>query len=355
MDIDKINYKLKCGPHIIDRTNLNWIYFNNIKFFNQSENFDRMIDNLHKFLPIDKRILINNNFSKLSRRIPFIDIGREINRVELNKVIFQNYDTAKEILVNQSRLYEKILEVPEYEAIFLIVVDGLSYERAKKYFDCEPILVDGISKTENGMKRIVGKDYTLAARMLDQGRENVYGYSYWSRNENELTEPIFAPIPEEDLFVYKEFSEVVSDLKKKDINQGYVQIILNGLDSISHRHRDKPYLDHILKDLKEKLRMIENLCKNKKINSTIFMTSDHGILWTKNNELKVSDDFNLKDKGKRYTSGKIHRRITKVFDNENFTALKYPYITEKIRRNEWGVHGGLSYEENVVPLIKRVV
>lgn len=356
MDINEIKEKFTKGPYIVDRTNLNLLRLDDIHFYEKSENFDYEIDNINKSLPTNKKILINNDHSKVSRRIPFLNINRNITRIELNKIVSKNYDTAKQLLLNQSNLYKRILKVPDYETIFLIIVDGLSYERAKRYFDCEPILVDGITKTKNGMNRIVGEDYTLPQRIIDNGRENVYGYSYWSREENpEITKPIFSPIPEEDFYVYKEFNEVISDLETKNLDKGYIQIISNGLDNICHKYRDKPPIDFTLEKLKKNLMKIEDLCRKKNIPSTIFMTSDHGILWEKDNNFEIYDDFNLKDKGKRYTSGKILRDITKVFEKENYTAFKFPYITSKIKRTEWGVHGGLSYEENIIPLIKKEV
>lgn len=356
MELQKVKDKLKKGPCIIDKNNLNWIYLDNVVFYERSEDFDKVIDDINEVLPLDKKILIDNDLGKLSRRIPFVNLSKKINRVELNKKIFENYESAKELLPRQSNLYKKILEVPDYETIFLLIIDGLSYERAKNYFDCKPVLVDGITKTKECMKRIVGEAPTIAERMLEKDRDNIYGYSYWSREEEELTREIFTPIPEEDFMVYKQFDEVIKDLKNKNLNQGFVQIILNGLDGYCHSHRDYPPIDALLKQqLQNNLRKLEKFCKRKNISSTIFMTSDHGILWERNNNFEMVNEFNLKDKGKRYTSGKIMRDITKVFKDQKYTAFKYPYITQKIKRNEWGVHGGLSYEENIVPLIKKEV
>lgn len=356
MGIKKVKKDLKKGPYIINKNNLNWLYINNVKYYERSEYFDKELDDLNRYLPTDKKILINNDMGKLSRRIPSIHLKKKTDRVNLNKIIFKNYDTAEQILLKQSNTYKKILEVPDYETVFLIMVDGLSYERARKYFECDPILVDGISNTKEGMKRITGEKPTIAERMLNKGKENIYGYSYWSREENDLTKSLFTPIPEEDFLTYKKFDEVLSNLKKRDLFGGFVQIVLNGLDGYCHQHRDDPPIDAIIKtQLKNNLLKLEKFCKKNNMSSTIFMTSDHGILWERNNRFKRVNQFNLKDKGKRYTSGKIVRSITKVYDNENYTALKYPFITEKMKRNEWGVHGGLSYEESIVPLIKREV
>jgi len=221
MGIKKVKKDLKKGPYIINKNNLNWLYINNVKYYERSEYFDKELDDLNRYLPTDKKILINNDMGKLSRRIPSIHLKKKTDRVNLNKIIFKNYDTAEQILLKQSNTYKKILEVPDYETVFLIMVDGLSYERARKYFECDPILVDGISNTKEGMKRITGEKPTIAERMLNKGKENIYGYSYWSREENDLTKSLFTPIPEEDFLTYKKFDEVLSNLKKRDLFGGF--------------------------------------------------------------------------------------------------------------------------------------
>jgi hypothetical protein len=42
--------------------------------------------------------------------------------------------------------------------------------------------------------------------------------------------------------------------------------------------------------------------------------------------------------------------LTVEFDGKEFAMLEYPYLRRDLRTNEWGVHGGLSFEESVVPL-----
>ena len=68
-------------------------------------------------------------------------------------------------------------------------------------------------------------------------------------------------------------------------------------------------------------------------------------------------DKSLREGGPRYTKGKILREHTVNFDGFDIgiTSIKYPYITKKLKRNEIGVHGGVSYEESIIPLITRVV
>jgi hypothetical protein len=43
------------------------------------------------------------------------------------------------------------------------------------------------------------------------------------------------------------------------------------------------------------------------------------------------------------------------FAGRAFTLLNYPYLRRRLRANEWGVHGGLSFEESIVPLLRLTI
>jgi len=36
-------------------------------------------------------------------------------------------------------------------------------------------------------------------------------------------------------------------------------------------------------------------------------------------------------------------------------VLSYPFLFNPISRLEWGVHGGISYQESIVPFVKMEV
>ncbi|MFX0142081.1 MAG: hypothetical protein ACFFDN_51060 [Candidatus Hodarchaeota archaeon] len=357
MDKEKISLLLSKGPCIIEDNELKILSLNDIKIIKDPIEFEKRMDDPNYFLPNDRMILINNS-GRISRRIPSLKISTKIpNKTKLNNLISDKYEIAEQLFLKQSELPNLICNIPNDETSILIVVDGLSFHDAKKYFECKPVFVDGPSLTRNGILRIIGKP-TIAERLYNKGIRKIFGYSYWSREEKpNITGFAFSPIPPENLFVFEHFSEVIDDLYNKNINNSYIQIFISGLDEICHKFRDFPPIESIIKSIKLKFESIYSLCKEKEIRSSILLTSDHGILWKKDNEFEIIKDFGLVEGGPRWTKGKILRNTTLNFNGEDskITSLKYPYITKKIRRNEWGVHGGISYEESIVPLISRVV
>jgi hypothetical protein len=359
MQIEDVEKLLSKGPLILENEKLKALLLKNIHIIEDPIKFENKLDDLDYQLPRQK-LVIRGDKGRISRRIPFLNLDIDFpDRITLNKLISERYETAKALLSKQSEISEKIFQIPSDETVILVIVDGLSYHDARYYFDCEPIFVDGATLTKPGMIRIIGKP-TIAERLYKKGIENIFGYSYWSREEEvDITQEIFTPIPPDDLHTYTEFSQVIQDLNQKDINRSYIQIITAGLDNICHEFRDAPPIKGVLKDLQDRILSLEKLCKEKEVRSTIFITSDHGILWKKGNEDKLIqiDDLSLKEGGARWTKGKIFRDKTITYDgfDAEVTSLKYPYITKKLKRNEWGVHGGVSYEENVIPWITKVV
>ena len=85
--------------------------------------------------------------------------------------------------------------------------------------------------------------------------------------------------------------------------------------------------------------------------------SDHGILWRDRIELvKIGSEFGKSspryygvDESVKFPEG--NGRYVLV-DELTYFQLDYPYIKRGLHRNEWGVHGGLSFQESIVPLIK---
>ena len=131
-------------------------------------------------------------------------------------------------MYKQSELSERILNTPEDETVVFVIIDGLSFDMAKEYFPCEPIIVDGPSNTADGMMRIVGIP-TIAQKMYNRGTRNLIGYSYWSRDEgNELSSKMFAPIPEKNMVVYASFDQVLNDLKTRQTSRSLHSDLYDG-------------------------------------------------------------------------------------------------------------------------------
>jgi hypothetical protein len=89
-----------------------------------------------------------------------------------------------------------------------------------------------------------------------------------------------------------------------------------------------------------------------------YLTADHGILWRDSIEGKIevaSDLFHEDARSPRYIKGALLRNYGRIIKSSGqaFTLLKLPWMTRNFRNDEWGVHGGISASESIVPLITR--
>ncbi len=275
---------------------------------------------------------------------------------ELNHVLLPRYDFIKKYLLCQSQIATEILSRADAEAILLILVDGLSYEDIKQYASSwlsytTPVLVDGVSITTQGMRRIVG-ELPLARRLFEKGAYRPIGFTYWERSQEPLTNQIFTGFGDKTYKV-RAFEEILDMLKNQDLRGTYIQIVRMGLDGASHRHWDKPQIPAAVSAILADFERMIDLYKAKGLYAHLYLTSDHGILWASEHELQVFEENPSAESPRYYEYPKQTPFTLNVqFDGESFAVLVYPYLRRRLRANEWGVHGGLSFQESIIPLIK---
>jgi hypothetical protein len=56
----------------------------------------------------------------------------------------------------------------------------------------------------------------------------------------------------------------------------------------------------------------------------------------------------------RYAKGTFLVPNSRQFScyGENYAVLAYPYLFNRLTSLEWGTHGGISFQESVVPFVK---
>jgi hypothetical protein len=89
-------------------------------------------------------------------------------------------------------------------------------------------------------------------------------------------------------------------------------------------------------------------------NFRLFLTADHGILWR---DQLPDDPPIVHDEWTNHARFLTERYLLDhgmVVDGPTgvVTGLGYPYLTRELKNTEWGVHGGFSYQESIVPLIE---
>ena len=205
--------------------------------------------------------------------------------------------------------------------------------------------------------QLLGKPQ-IARRLFTLGYKDMLAFSYYQPDGNDLSYDLHEVFSPSQFQQVREFDEVIERVKHLAINRGYIQIITTGLDHLSHHHHDKPPIEYYLKQVMSKFDKILILL-HKKFGSVLgCLTSDHGILWRDKveNSINIAVDLYQEDiYHPRYLTGAIYRpycRHVKSLD-QSFSLLSFPWMTRKFHNDEWGVHGGISAWESLVPLIIR--
>ena len=251
-----------------------------------------------------------------------------------------------------------------YRVVALLLVDGLGYVDVADWLEpAQPCLVDGPSITyyqekesrrilpEVGFPGIVGSP-RLARRLVEVGLPHSRGFSYWSRETNAVSEHLFEGVP---LTRVTRFSEAVTALRSANLEHTYVQIVREGLDGLAHGRREVTPAEvrQVVQAIRADALALLDVLREGPRPAALYLTADHGILWKAGHafEMLTTDDRVHPRYGTRppITPGHATRF---TFDEQTFYVYHWPYLGAAIRRNDSGVHGGLSVQESIVPFIR---
>ncbi len=288
----------------------------------------------------------------LQHRLPAVRCVHDPLTKDLNRVLLKRYEFIKANMVCQSQIADEIVRRSDTEAIALMLVDGLSYEDVKRHVPIwvshvTPVLVDGVSITEHGMVRIIGKP-PLVQRLFDMGFRTCLGFTYWERAREPLTDRLFTGFGNR-VYKVRSFDEVLAMLEDQELRGAFVQIIRTGLDSVAHHQRDTPNVATMVADILSDFQRLLEIFKHKGITSWIHLISDHGILWAHEHNFQLYELSNAHHPRYYEYAKQGDHTLTVEFAGKEFALLEYPYLRRDLRANEWGVHGGLSFEESIVP------
>lgn len=293
---------------------------------------------------------------------PFTRI-RLVNRPDpwdVSEALFTRFGETQAILPTQgevAEIIEKRVRHSTPKAIALIIVDGLSYYDLPTDTDSEAIQVSGITSTAYGYRTVIGRP-SISRRLFTLGYSNQLGFTYFDQRINDLARDVYASFAESQVTRVKAFTEILERINTASVAPSYIQITMAGLDQLCHAHWDQPpvaqYLQRILENLDSLLKVMHGHFGH----SLVVLTADHGILWREHIEsrLQIIDDIFTEDLGSpRYIKGSLLRPYGRICrcNNQNYTLFQAPYMTRRFRNNEWGVHGGISAWESIVPFIVR--
>lgn len=288
---------------------------------------------------------------------PRIHLAERPDPWQVSEKLFERFEEAKQFLPTQGDIAEAIdrrVAAHSPEAVALVIVDGLSYYDLPDGVG-EPYFVDGISITEFGYRAVVGKP-SISRRLFALGYVQQLGFSYFDPEVNELSSDLYSTFSPSQMMRIKSFDEVIRAIQGLKLARTYLQITLAGLDQISHSHRDRPPKEHYISQILDQYHLLSECLAAKYGRVLVVLTADHGILWRdiiEGKEQIVHDVFSEDLRSPRYLKGSLLRPYgrCKRSIEQNYTLLGMPWLARSFRNNEWGVHGGISAWESLVPLL----
>jgi hypothetical protein len=192
--------------------------------------------------------------------------------------------------------------------------------------------------------------------LSDKRFYSVYGFTYWPRGEEELSTELHSAMGK-NIYRINDFDDTISQLEADApfSEKTYVQITRMGFDQECHNRKERPSRDSVRRELATDLRSLIDFANQVSDNSRIFVTGDHGILWRDqlpDSPQVVHDEWT---NHARFIDGvqQLPHSLTEHDETEGgATCLAYPYLTRELKNTEWGVHGGFSYHESIVPLLE---
>ena len=277
-------------------------------------------------------------------------------RLETARQCLPTSHTVANIIANDARQRG-------YETVILLLVDGLSYADTQHWPEQPmPCLIDGPSitfsrtntgETDNrvGFPAIIGQT-PLVQQLITAGLPHSRGYSYWEREQNDVSQTLFAGIPLEKIPNFEIVFERITQLNPRGL---YIQIVRQGLDGLAHGHREvTPYeiqasVDAIHHDFER----LADWLKEKAVFGAVYLIADHGILWKNQHKLQLLPGEQGRHPRYNTELPKNHDLSTVINTrHQTFYLWQYPYLAHPIKSNDSGVHGGLSYWESLVPFVR---
>jgi hypothetical protein len=294
-------------------------------------------------------------------RFPKMELRLLPDEPDLSHTLVGALGTPIPDLLTQSQIASEVTRTAQgAHIIVVLILDGLGYEDVLKWrysnkwqWTRRPCFVDGATLTTAGMPRVVGSP-TLAHRLFQQGYKQHFGFTYWERDNNDLTNALFAEFSSSQLMKVSEFAQILDRLAGMRFDTPtYVQIVRNGLDQFVHSYRERPDIRHYLRELDKSIQNLLDLLTTFQRHVRVHITADHGILWYEQQTVvaitenprsarHVAGDFDVSDS-----------RFARIHEpSASYTvAVGLDHTLRRRHTNEWGFHGGISSRESLVPFL----
>lgn len=321
-----------------------------VRLFQSLEELTQAVDS--PFPTPLERVLTFDTDPRYSVRFPTVSVEHNPFTSELNRVLLANRDLVAAAMLTQAQVSERIVrEAHKLETVVLVLLDGLSYVDCHEWPGVEPCLATSPTITRVGFPSIIGHP-PLAARLFNAGFSRRVGFTYWDRRDEPLTNRLFKTIADTrrlDAGKPNAFEQILDWMSVHELRHSYIQIVRTALDDFAEGHRTNIPRQAILDMIRRDLESLFGILQLKGRPAALFAVADHGILWKEDNH----NIERISISGARYVAGieGPGRGCRADFEDRSYWVLDYPQMGRAWRANEQGIHGGISYEESIVPFI----
>lgn len=333
-------------------------------------NGEPLLQNLDNQLCIDTQPkLILAGGGTLKARFPTVHSLKHPPVSAINRNMRYHLDYARQHLVTTHKVagfIEEDVRRNRYQLVVLLLVDGLSYEDVRNWnAKVVPCFVDGPSvtyrfqvDTKDDLVQKVGfasiiNDPSIYQRLYRSGYHHARGYTYWRPKNNLVADYMFRGVPFQQVV---NFEGIIQQIQQQVFPPyTYLQIVREGLDGLAHSKRElhRSEINGAIQAVAADIEHLLDVLRQKGFSACVYVTADHGILWKKEHPWQ---DIKLPESKPRYAQhySEAAQDYAVRFENGGnpYYLLCYPFLGSPIRANDSGIHGGLSYQESIVPLMK---
>jgi len=360
---DRLRKRAQNSPVIVPLPRLSGFYLDNLTIYSSLEEFHADLYDPDQIF--DQDVIIDSD--DRHPVYPRHECDEDTVTPRLNDVVDwfedEDHDQLQDELLVQSEIKSLIQNrITGEQLVALIIVDGLSYNDIREMdLDVRPVVVDGITTTEPGYRRVIyGEEevstVSIYAELLNN-REffDDYAFTYWNRGQEELSTDLHSAMT--DINRISDFDDIIDTLRAEApfTNKTFIQITRMGLDQDSHNRKEEPNRQAVVEAILEDIRALYETASELVEKFQIFVTADHGILWRDQLPADppiVSEQYRPHARHIEGEGNIEGGRVIWESDGTITTGLAYPYLARSLENTEWGVHGGFSYYESIVPLIE---
>lgn len=358
MNLSELDSLLNRTPVISDIHPISLLWFVlPTQYVNDGNVFQKRLDDPQECVE-GRYVVSRRRAGNLEYRFPCVECSQDPFVSELNDFLYRNFEYVAQYMPTISCLSQRIIDTAiEIDTVCLMLIDGLSYAQIKdnRSIGCEPYLVDVPTLTKYAFPAIV-KDGIIPRTLVPIGFD-LRGFNYWGAETNELCAEIFAGFSKNQVRRIVSFAEVLIEIASLPPGKHYIQIVRMGLDQCSRQHFDKPNTDMLVGDILLDINSLRDVLRNQGRRAVIFAIADHGILWRTDPKLEIMENFASSGSPhmRYFEQNEIGRTGRPWGEDGQIWQLEYPLLRRRFKINEWGCHGGISFEESIVPLIRTEV